>query len=167
MITPDYTATMATYNRWQNTNLVNSANQLSEADRNKDMGGFFGSISQTCNHIVWGDTLWLSRFDDTPPPRKEMIGESIDECDGWEEFCQRRVELDAAISKWANSVSQAYLDSEMTCNLRVAKRIVTKPVGFFVTHFFNHQTHHRGQVHAMLTRLGASTEDTDMPLLPD
>lgn len=167
MITPEYVSTMARYNRWQNTNLVQSVDQLSAPDRVKDMGGFFGSIEQTCFHIVWGDSIWLSRFSDLPPPEKNSIADSVRECDDWADYRRRREWLDSYISRWADRVTQDQLDAELQYYSGAAGRNICKPVGLLVTHFFNHQTHHRGQVHAMLTALGAETQDTDMPLLPD
>lgn len=167
MITPEYTVTMAAYNRWQNTNLINSAGRLSEADRDKDLGGFFKSINQTCYHILWGDSLWLSRFANTSPPQGESIGESVHECDNWKDYCTRRVALDVSISTWASKIAQSELTGDLTYYSTGTRQEITKPMGLLVTHLFNHQTHHRGQIHAMLTRLGAATEDTDMPLMPD
>ena len=36
---------------------------------------------------------------------------------------------------------------------------------FLLMHFFNHQTHHRGQAHTMITAAKEKTGDTDLFLL--
>lgn len=167
MITPAYVVTMARYNQWQNSNLIRSANRVEPKNRSKDLGGFFGSIEQTCFHVVWGDSLWLSRFTDFPPPKQQAIGDSIRECESWAEYESRRVSIDAFICDWAADISAGTLRGDLTYYSGAAKLEICKSMGLLVTHFFNHQTHHRGQVHAMLTALGATTEDTDLPLLPE
>jgi len=166
MITPTYTVTMAQYNQWQNANLIESVSQLDAADRAKDMGGFFTSIEQTCFHVVWGDSIWLSRFSDFNAPRQQSIGESIRECDNWSEYETRRPSIDAFICDWAAGITASELAGDLTFFSSAVGREITKPRALLITHFFNHQIHHRGQVHAMLTALGAMTKDTDMPLMP-
>lgn len=168
MITPQYAVTMARYNHWQNSNLLSSASTLGPDELTRDLGAFFGSIQNTCFHLFWGDNLWLNRFDDSvPPPTQTSITDSVRECDSWKTYRTRRGELDQAIINWANTVSQAQLDTDLTYYSVSVGRDFTKPLNEIVTHFFNHQTHHRGQIHAMLTSLGASTADTDLPLMPE
>jgi len=76
-----------------------------------------------------------------------------------------RDKADAAISRWANKVDDAWLAEDLTWFRGAANRQVTAKKGLLVTHFFNHQTHHRGQAHAMLTAAGQETGDTDLFLL--
>jgi uncharacterized damage-inducible protein DinB len=61
MIGRGYVQRMARYNRWQNENLYGAADQLSEAERQRERGAFFGSIEKTLNHLLWGDQRWMSR----------------------------------------------------------------------------------------------------------
>jgi len=76
-----------------------------------------------------------------------------------------REKADANISRWANKVDDAWLADDLTWFSGAANREVRAPLRLLVTHFFNHQTHHRGQVHAMLTAAGQETGDTDLFLL--
>ena len=87
------------------------------------------------------------------------------------DFAELRVErekADAGISRWANKVDDTWLAEDLTWFSGAANREVKAPLGLLVAHFFNHQTHHRGQVHAMLTAAGQGTGDTDLFLVvPD
>ena len=76
-----------------------------------------------------------------------------------------RAKADADISRWANKVDDAWLAEDLTWFSQAANREVTAPLRLLVAHFFNHQTHHRGQVHAMLTAAGQETGDTDLFLV--
>ena len=85
-----------------------------------------------------------------------------------EDFAVLRTErdkADAAISRWANKVDDVWLAEDLTWFSGAANREVTAKKELLVTHFFNHQTHHRGQVHAMLTAAGQETGDTDLFLV--
>src|SRR5262245_41939313 len=68
MIDLAYVQCMARYNRWQNDNLYGVADTLSDAERRRDRGAFFGSIHATLNHLLWADRIWMSRLAGTPPP---------------------------------------------------------------------------------------------------
>lgn len=167
MISIDFIQMMAAYNQWQNAGIYAAANSLREAERRADRGAFFGSIHGTLNHLIWGDTIWLSRFANTPPPRSSSIPDSVNECADWEEMLAERPQLDQRICDWAAAIDPAVLNSDLTWFSGAANREITKPLWTLITHFHNHQTHHRGQVHAMLTASGAKPGDTDLMLLPD
>lgn len=167
MIGPDFVKTMAAYNRWQNENLFTAADTLSESDRRANRGAFFGSIHATLNHLLWGDGRWMSRFADTPPPNQPNIPASVNECDDWAELKSRRREMDGMIVTWAAGLSAEDLAGTLTWYSGAAGRDETKDLAMLVGHFFNHQTHHRGQVHAMLTAAGATPADTDLFIMPD
>ena len=77
----------------------------------------------------------------------------------------QREKADTAISRWANKVDDTWLSEDLTWFSGAANREVRAPLRLLVTHFFNHQTHHRGQVHAMLTAAGQETGDTDLFLV--
>ena len=72
---------------------------------------------------------------------------------------------DAEISRWAGKVDDAWMAEDLVWFSGAAGREMRAPKGFLISHFFNHQTHHRGQVHAMLTAAGQETGDTDLFLL--
>ncbi len=164
MITPAYVQTMARYNAWQNRSLYGAADTLDEAARKQDRGAFFGSIHNTLSHILWGDTLWMSRFDGWTPP-DAPIGDSGGSISDWGALKQARLEADARIIDWGTRVSAADFAGELCWYSGAVEREVCKPRALLIMQIFNHQTHHRGQVHAMLTAAGARPDDTDLPFM--
>jgi uncharacterized damage-inducible protein DinB len=164
MITPVYIQTMAAYNAEMNRRLYGAAAHLSDAERRMPRGAFWGSIHGTLTHILWGDQQWMSRFDDWPKPTTP-IKQSAGMIEDFAALSAARERADADISRWAAKVDDAWLARDMTWFSSAANREVSAPHQLLVSHFFNHQTHHRGQVHAMLTAAGQETGDTDLFLL--
>ena len=164
MITPAYVRTMAEYNAEMNRRLYGAAARLSDAQRRTPRGAFWGSIHGTLTHILWGDRQWMTRFDQWPKPATP-IKESAQMIKDFAELRAAREQADADISRWAAKVDDAWLGRDLTWFSGAANREVTAPLQLLVTHFFNHQTHHRGQAHAMLTAAGQATGDTDLFLL--
>ena len=165
MITTKYIKTMAQYNLWQNNSLYQAADTLSANERLKDRGAFFGSIHGTLSHLLWGDQIWLSRFAGTPKPAVASIPESNSMVADWDELSAQRKTMDQRILDWANGLADADVTGDLTWFSGAVGREVSKPKGMLITHMFNHQTHHRGQVHAMLTQAGARPDDTDLFIL--
>ena len=166
MITAEYCQTMARYNRWQNTSLYREADGLSSDERQQDRGAFFGSIQQTLGHILWGDTMWMSRFDGWTPPDLS-IAQSGEYFSDWDELCAGRIKADAKIVDWTGRITDQELARDFTWTSTMGNCEMTHPFGLLVIQVFNHQTHHRGQVHAMLTAAGAKPDATDLPFMPD
>ena len=164
MITPAYVRTMAAYNAEMNHRLYAAAGQLDDAERRAPKGAFWGSIHGTLVHILWGDNQWMSRFDGWPRPAAP-IKQSDHFIEDFAELSAARVKADADISRWADKVDDAWLNAELTWFSGAANREVTAPKRLLVAHFFNHQTHHRGQAHALLTAAGQATGDTDLFLV--
>lgn len=165
MITADWCRTMARYNAWQNDSLYGAADTLDDAARRADRGAFFGSIHGTLAHLLWGDSVWLHRFAGSPAP-SVGIPESRDWVPDWGDLHRRRSDLDARILAWTEGLQDADLDGDMSWRSAVLGREVRRPRALLAVHMFNHQTHHRGQVHAMLTAAGARPADTDLFLMP-
>ncbi len=165
MITIDYMKLMAAYNRWQNQSHYRAASSLSEAARQEPRGAFFGSIHATLSHILWGDQIWMSRFAGTPAPKASGIPDSGNHYQ-WSELMVERPAFDQVIIDWAANLDPAWLKGDLTWYSGAVGREVSKPKWLLVTHMFNHQTHHRGQVHAMLTAAGCTLDDTDIPFMP-
>ena len=163
MITPDYVQVMARYNQWQNHSLYGAADTLDDAARRMDRGAFFGSIHDTMAHLLWGDTLWMSRFDgwDAPTDKAGIV------IAAWAELKQARLAADARFIDWGGRVTQADLEGIYSWHSGALQRDITKPKAVCVMQIFNHQTHHRGQIHAMLTAAGTTPDDTDLPFIPD
>ncbi|MHA7875804.1 DinB family protein [Roseivivax sp.] len=165
MIDADYVRQMARYNAWQNRQLGAAFRALGEARLKSAGAGFFGSIFRTANHLLWGDTVWLARFTGSPLP-EGGIPESPEFTASLEEQERARAALDARLTHWARGLESATLQGDLSWYSGVAGREVSRPMALCVTHFFNHQTHHRGQIHAMLTEAGAKAPVSDLVFMP-
>ncbi len=166
MITTDYCLTMALYNRWQNRSLITAANGLSGEDLWQDRGAFFGSIAATFNHLFWDDQLWLARFAGDEKPETHLPVSLIEPRD-WGEFQNRRVAIDSQLIRWAEGLTASDLLGELAWHPGGIGPRMVRPRWLCITHLFNHQTHHRGQIHGMLTAAGVHPEATDLPVLPE
>lgn len=166
MIDPTFPPMMARYNLWQNRSIYAAAGALDDAARRADRGAFFGSLHGTLSHLMWGDAMWMHRFSGSPKPAGS-IAESPRCHPGWDGLVRARTELDHAILAWADTVDPAWLAGETRWWSAAAGREMVQANSRLVVHFFNHQTHHRGQAHALLTGLGARPGDTDLILMPD
>lgn len=164
MISTDYARTMARYNQWQNGSLYAAADTISDAARRENRGAFFGSIQGTLSHLMWGDRQWMSRFAGLEKPQGTGKDSSNLYSD-WDDLKRTRQAFDQTIITWVDGLDPSVLYGNLTWYSGIAKSDVTKPLWVLVVHFFNHQTHHRGQVHAMLTAAGARPEDTDLMLM--
>ncbi|MEL6101375.1 MAG: DinB family protein [Pseudomonadota bacterium] len=166
MIGRDYCVTMARYNAWQNKQLAEAIAPLDAEELTRDRGAFFGSIFRTVNHLFWGDHIWMSRFD----------GGSAPDCDGLEgldafatvpAWRAERERMDGRISLWAASLEDADLAGDLTWFSGLSQVEMTRPMATCVMQLFNHQTHHRGQIHAMITAAGVKGYVTDLPFMPE
>jgi uncharacterized damage-inducible protein DinB len=166
MIDAAYVQRLARYNRWQNDNLYGAADRLSDDERRRERGAFFSSIHGTLSHLLWGDCTWMNRFSDVPKPDVGIVGSKTLYPD-WDGLKRERSAIDDKIVRWSDGVDPGWLSSDYTWFSNAAQRDVSKPMWTLVTHFFNHQTHHRGQVHAMLTQAGGKPGDTDLFLMPE
>lgn len=165
MISTEYCQMMARYNMWQNKQLVEILDPMEFADLTKDRGAFFKSIFGTMNHILWGDGMWLSRLGHYAPP--DVAGaESASFKKTYEDWKQARSATDETLISWASSLTSEDLAREMTWESKLSDMSLTRPVWVCVAHVFNHQTHHRGQVHAMLTGAGCQAPVSDIPFIP-
>jgi uncharacterized damage-inducible protein DinB len=164
MIDRNFAVVMAAYNAEMNRRIFAAAWQLTDAERRQDRGAFWGSIHGTLSHLLWGDQVWMSRFAGWPKPSVSMKN-SGSLHDRFETLETARTDSDRGIELWAGTISQEWLVSESTWYSSAAGREMCKPNSLLVVHFFNHQTHHRGQVHAMLTAAGKKTGDTDLLLV--
>lgn len=166
LITPEYCTAMARYNAWQNKGLRTIVEGLSRSESELERGAFFGSIRGTLNHLLWGDQIWLSRFAGRPAPQGG-IPNSPNLTPTIAVWGAEQFRTDGQITQWADSLRAIDLIGDLTWYSGAAGREVTKPLQPLIIHFFNHQTHHRGQIHAMLTAAGQSPGDTDLFLMPE
>lgn len=166
MIGTEHVRLMARYNAWQNKSIFGAADTLTDEARKQQRGAFFGSIHGTLSHLLFGDQIWMHRFAGSPAPRATTIAESVSAMPDWAELRRERFAFDATIETWAETLDPAWLNGELSWYSGAMKRDITRPRWMLVTHMFNHQTHHRGQVHCMLTQAGAKPDDTDIPFMP-
>ena len=166
MISREYLIEMAAYNRWQNENLYRVATDLGDSARRMDRGSFFGSIHSTLNHILWADQFWMHRLIQAQPPSAASIADSLRQYDAWSDLAVARKTMDGGLEAWAKQVEPAWLSASLTYFSGAMGRELTKPHWLLATHVFNHQTHHRGQVHAMITAAGGKPTDTDLTFRP-
>lgn len=165
MIDRAHVVMMAKYNTWQNQSLFAAADGLSAEERVADRGAFFKSIQGTLSHILWGDRMWMSRFAGLPKPAVLSIPDSPNFAADWEALKADRIDFDKEIEGWAEGLDEAWLAGSMTWFSGAVNKEITAAHALLVTHMFNHQTHHRGQVHAMLTAARAKPDDTDLMLM--
>ncbi|MBF2027197.1 MAG: damage-inducible protein DinB [Oscillatoriales cyanobacterium C42_A2020_001] len=163
MIDRVYCQTMAQYNQWMNQNLYAVCAKLSDEERKRDRGAFFKSIHGTLNHLLYGDRVWLGRFIEQPFV-VTAIGQEL--YSDFDELRQEREITDDAILSWAIEIQASWLEQpfEYTSNVDQQSRVL--PTWVLVTHLFNHQTHHRGQLTTLLSQTGFDPGITDLPWLP-
>lgn len=166
---------MAQYNAWMNAKVYQAALGLPEAELFADRRAFFGSLLGTLNHLVVGDTLWLQRFAEHParyaalqPVREQPKPASLGQIlfADIRALHAHRQWLDQLILEWAASIAEADLDHLLRYhNTRGVP--AQKPFFGLLMHFFNHQTHHRGQVTTLLSQAGVDVGVTDLLALID
>jgi len=167
VIEPRYVRTMARYNSWQNAQLTPVLEAMPADELELDRGGFFGSILATANHLLWGDTIWMSRFDPSVHRPAGGIAESVELHANIGNWAADRMRMDGKIRFWADGLRAVDLQGVLSWYSGAAGRQVCAPLAKTITHFFNHQTHHRGQIHAMLTACGQKAPVSDLFLMPE
>ena len=167
MLTAEYARLMARYNAWQNAQLGCTIDGLSLKVLCADHGAFFGSILGTLNHILWADLMWLHRLGVVAARPDCGIEESPALTPTGPAWSAERFAVDGKLRRWAERVHSIALTGDLTWYSGATGAEVTRPVAMCVAHMFNHQTHHRGQVHAMLTRAGLPAPVTDIVFMPE
>ena len=155
---PGYFRMLARYNRIANERLYEKCAALEDAEYRKPRKGSFGSIHGLLNHLMLGDRIWMARFEgggrETP-----ALGTVVSN-DFSELRAQRAVE-DARIEIFFDNVYEAFFARSFAYLSHEGRpRVEAAPVA--VGHFFNHQTHHRGQVHVMLSQAGVIPPTLDL-----
>lgn len=166
---------LAKYNCWMNQRLYAACEALGDEERKRERGAFFGSLHHTLNHLVVGDQMWLRRFAQCGLDHGVELaslngavldlpaGSQLDTVlfDDWPALHAKREQLDAAIEAWVVDIPEGYPDFTMTySNSKGVQR--AHPAWQAMTHFFNHQTHHRGQATTLLTQAGGDVGVTDL-----
>lgn len=167
---------LASYNSWMNAKVYDAAGKLPAQELAADRKAFFGSIIGTLNHIVVADTIWLQRFATHPARHPELdvlraapMPTALDQILFTELATLReyRTTLDTAIERWTANLSGQDLEHVLRyANMKGVP--AQKRFGTLLVHFFNHQTHHRGQASTLLLQAGQDVGVTDLlALIPD
>ncbi|WP_036798719.1 DinB family protein [Pleurocapsa sp. PCC 7319] len=164
---------MSRYNQWMNQKVYQTAQKLDHEKIKQDQGAFFGSILGTLNHIFVADVIWLRRFSQYPQQYKSLnhLPEltsytALDQivADDLEAWYQSRHELDLVIINWCQEISSVDLDHGLQYTDTKGQQY-QKNFGQLIQHFFNHQTHHRGQVSTLINQQGVDLGVTDLLMI--
>lgn len=155
---------MSRYNAWMNRRLLDAAAGLSDAERKADRGAFFHSIHGILNHVLLADLLWMSRFG-----LVEFRASRLDEelYSDFDELRARREETDRRIIEWVDGLTHEDLQRPITFRTLSNPQEQTRVLGRLLVHFFNHQTHHRGQLSTLLDQAGVDYPPTDIMWMPE
>lgn len=148
----------AQYNTLSNHKLYEVCAQISDAERKRNRPAFFKSIHGTLNHIMVGDRIWLTRFEGKQIPSTRLDAILYEDFD---ELRKARAAEDQRIKAFAAGLTEEFLGSTIQY-VNNAGKICNDPVDLLVAHFFNHQTHHRGQIHDMITQTEIAPPSLDM-----
>jgi len=159
MVTPDFARTMARYNRRMNERLYALCADIPDAERKRDAGAFFKSIHGTLNHLLLGDRVWMGRFLGKPFVPKSLDQELYRDFD---ELRAERSATDTTITEWAARLTQPVIDGELAYRSIVNPADRRMPMALAIAHFFNHQTHHRGQLTTLISQRGIDPGVTDL-----
>lgn len=155
---------MSRYNRWMNEKLYAACAALPDDKRKKDLGAFFRSIHGTLNPLLLADRVWMGRFTGNPFPIRSLDQELYSDFDT---LRREREKTDAEIAAWVNDLTEERLSSTFAFHSVALGGEITFPFAHCLLHFFNHQTHHRGQLTTLMNQLGCDTGVTDLLLLPE
>lgn len=170
MLLLEHYAAMVRYNTWMNEKLLAVAGELTDAERKQDRGAFFGSIHKTFNHLLLADRIWLGRFtqDREVFASRDASGNLIPIqalsqvlYEDFEQFAGERRATDAQMTTWIGSLDEAALGADLVYS-SLRGDPCRHPLWWALSHFFNHQTHHRGQLTTLLVQAGKDPGVTDL-----
>ena len=172
-MTPSLCLVMAEYNHWMNQRVYEVAAKLSDDQLFGDRGAFFGSLFNTLNHIAVADLMWLHRFAQlrqlsglaaamSSLPSPTTLTQPV--ADSLAGLGELRTKVDQAILGLARNVTTEHLAETLNYGHTAGKK-QAKNFGLLLQHFFNHQTHHRGQASTLLFQAGVDIGVTDLNAL--
>jgi len=150
--------TFARYNHWANGRIYDAAAGLSDAEYRRDRRGFFRSIHGTLNHILVGDRLWLNRLTGEGENPGSLDAILFDDLAG---LRAAREAEDQRLLRTVDGYGEADLSGTLSYT-NIAGGSYTQPLTLVLGHVFNHQTHHRGQVHDMVSQTGTTPPELDL-----
>lgn len=144
-----YFSMFAAYNRWANERLYEAAAKLPEAEYRANRGAFFTSLHGTLNHLLVADRIWMRRFTSEGPIQTQLDEILFDDLPS---LAGERRDQDERIIAYVEGLREPDFATTFTFRTIVNPTDITQPLAPALGHFFNHQTHHRGQAHALVTR---------------
>jgi len=161
---------MSRYNQIMNQKIYRLAEQLGDQEINRDRGAFFGSILGSCNHIYVADVIWLRRF--ANHSQQYLSLNQLPELASYTELNQTvaddlktmtkiRQKLDIIIINWCQEIKPGDLETNLQYK-NIKGNAYCKNFGQLIHHFFNHQTHHRGQISTLISQQGLDLGVTDL-----
>jgi len=164
---------LSRYNQWMNDKLYSTAAQLPADELGRDRGAFFGSLLGTLNHIMVADIIWLQRFSEHPAqhpaldqvramPKPQALAQTL--LDDFTALSAERRNLDTTIIGWCEQLNTSDLEYKLAYRNMKGEAAV-KNLASLMLHFFNHQTHHRGQATTLLSQQGLDVGVTDLVTL--
>jgi uncharacterized damage-inducible protein DinB len=154
-MTKAYIAMFARYNEWANARLYRMAGLLPDEAYRRKVGVYFGSLHGTLNHLLAADRVWMHRLTRTGDHPQQVNAIMFDD---FPSLRDARETEDRRIVDFVAGLADA--DIEKLCDYRTLNGApFCQPLGDIFAHLFNHQTHHRGQAHAILTVLGVAEPD--------
>lgn len=155
----DHYRMFAAYNAWANRRLYDEVGKLDDDAYRRNLGAFFGSLHATLNHLLAADRIWLKRFTGTGDAPGSLDTILHDDFAGL--WAARQAE-DARLAAFIDSLTKEKISADFTYSPITSPAVVRHPLGPALTHVFNHQTHHRGQCHGMLTAVGGPSITLDL-----
>jgi uncharacterized damage-inducible protein DinB len=147
------------YNAWANGRLYAAVARLSPEQYRADRGAFFKSVHGTLNHLLATDRIWMQRFTgvgDAPSRLDTILFETFDELRTARELEDRR------IVDFVDGLDDARIAGTIKYRRVSSPEQFEQQLAPALAHWFNHQTHHRGQVHAVLTGLVGEAPELDL-----
>jgi len=155
----DHLCRMAHYNRWANQKLYGACGRLSDEAYHAERKMFFGSIHGTLNHLLIGDQLWLARIEGRSQPAVTLYDRPYDELPTLK---AARDQEDQHMIDLTESYADADLSAIINYRMVTKPDDVSTPLHLCWLHLFNHQTHHRGQIHDQLSQTDVAPPPLDL-----
>ena len=149
----------AQYNRWANGRLYDAVRHLGEEEFHRNLGAYFRSMNGTLNHILVTDRIWMTRFTgegEAPDSLDIVLFEDLPE------LREARMAEDERIGGFIERLGKDDFGKSIRYKAYNRTVVFEQPLHAVLGHFFNHQTHHRGQAHCMLTQLGREAPPLDL-----
>lgn len=145
------------YNAWANRRLLTALEALSAKDYTLDLKTSFGSVHGTVAHIVWGEELWLRRWQGAPPPAVPQ-GKDLASLAAAR---QRWEAIEADRANYLRGLTDARMEDELIVRASTGGEFKHR-LRETLLHAVDHSTYHRGQLVTMMRQLGHTPPATGL-----